>query len=51
VLAGASLGSLIGGFVVAVLAIPAVGALQVLVKEAWQATAPDQAPGIPGACG
>jgi len=46
VLVGASLGSLIGGifggFVAALLAIPTAGALQVLVKEAWQATAPDQ---------
>jgi predicted PurR-regulated permease PerM len=46
VLAGASLGSLIGGmfggFVAALLAIPTAGALQVLVKELWQATAPDQ---------
>jgi len=46
VLAGASLGSLIGGifggFVAALLAIPTAGALQVLVKEIWQATAPDQ---------
>jgi predicted PurR-regulated permease PerM len=46
VLAGASLGSQIGGlpggFVAALLAIPTAGALQVLVKEAWQATAPDQ---------
>ena len=46
VLAGASLGTLIGGifggFVAALLAIPTAGALQVLVKEAWQATAPDQ---------
>ena len=44
VLAGASLGSLIGGifggFVAALLAIPTAGALQVLVKEIWQATAP-----------
>jgi AI-2E family transporter len=43
VLAGASLGTLIGGmfggFVAALLAIPTAGALQVLVKEAWQATA------------
>jgi predicted PurR-regulated permease PerM len=48
VLVGASLGSLIGGlfggFVAALLAIPAAGALQVLVREAWQATAPPQAP-------
>ena len=46
VLVGASLGSLIGGifgaFVAALLAIPTAGALQVLVKEVWQATAPDQ---------
>ena len=45
VLAGASLGTLIGGisggFVAALLAIPTAGALQVLVKEVWQATAPD----------
>jgi predicted PurR-regulated permease PerM len=46
VLIGASLGSLIGGifggFVTALLAIPTAGVLQVLVKEVWQATAPDQ---------
>ena len=46
VLVGASLGTLIGGlfggFVAALLAIPTAGALQVLVKEIWQATAPDQ---------
>jgi predicted PurR-regulated permease PerM len=46
VLVGASLGSLIGGmfggFVAALLAIPTAGAVQVLVKEVWQATAPDQ---------
>ncbi len=45
VLVGASIGSLIGGifggFVAALLAIPTAGALQVLVKEIWQATAPD----------
>jgi len=43
VLVAASLGSLVGGifggFVAALLAIPAAGALQVLVKEIWQATA------------
>ena len=47
VLVGASLGSLVGGlfggFVAALLAIPLAGALQVLVKEAWQATAPPSA--------
>ncbi len=46
VLVGASLGNLIGGifggFVAALLAIPTAGALQVLVKEVWQATAPDE---------
>jgi predicted PurR-regulated permease PerM len=44
VLVGASLGSLVGGlfggFVAALLAIPVAGALQVLVREVWQATAP-----------
>ena len=43
VLVGASLGSLVdglfGGFVAALLAIPAGGALQVLTRELWQATA------------
>jgi predicted PurR-regulated permease PerM len=49
VLVGASLGSLVGGlfggFVAALLAIPAAGALQVLVREVWQSTAPP--PGEP----
>ncbi len=48
VLVGASLGSLVGGlfggFVAALLAIPVAGALQVLVREAWQATAPKVLP-------
>jgi predicted PurR-regulated permease PerM len=48
VLVGASLGSLVGGlfggFVAALLAIPVAGALQVLVREAWQATAYDPGP-------
>jgi predicted PurR-regulated permease PerM len=43
VLVGASLGSwiggLAGGFVAALLAIPAAGAIQVVVREIWQATA------------
>jgi predicted PurR-regulated permease PerM len=47
VLVGASLGSLVGGlfgaFVAALLAIPAAGALQVLVREAWRATDPKTA--------
>jgi len=45
VLVGASLGSwvggLFGGFVAALLAIPAAGALQVVVREVWQSTGPD----------
>ena len=51
VLVGASLGSLVGGlfggFVAALLAIPAAGALQVLVREAWQAAAPPPDPPPP----
>jgi predicted PurR-regulated permease PerM len=43
VLIGAELGNLVGGlfggFVAALLAIPVGGAVQVLVREAWQATA------------
>jgi len=48
VLIGAELGNLVGGlfggFVAALLAIPVGGALQVLVREAWQATAAPPAP-------
>jgi predicted PurR-regulated permease PerM len=48
ILVGASLGSLVdglfGGFVAALLSIPAAGALQVLVREAWRATAPTAPP-------
>ena len=44
ILVGASIGSWIGGifgaFVAALLAIPAAGAIQVLVREIWQSTAP-----------
>ncbi len=44
ILIGASIGSWIGGifgaFVAALLAIPAAGAIQVLVREVWQSTAP-----------
>jgi predicted PurR-regulated permease PerM len=44
VLVGAELGNLVGGlfggFVAALLAIPLAGALQVLVREAWQASGP-----------
>jgi predicted PurR-regulated permease PerM len=50
ILVGAEIGNWIGGifgaFVGALLAIPAAGALQVLIKELWQATAP---PGTPEA--
>ena len=42
---GSLVGGLFGGFVAALLAIPAAGALQVLVREVWQATAPP--PGEP----
>jgi predicted PurR-regulated permease PerM len=44
ILVGASLGSWIGGFfggfVAALLAIPAAGAIQVIVKSVWQSTEP-----------
>jgi predicted PurR-regulated permease PerM len=44
ILVGASLGSWLGGtfgaFVAALIAIPTAGALQVIVREVWQATAP-----------
>jgi predicted PurR-regulated permease PerM len=46
ILVGASIGSWIGGifgaFVAALLAIPAAGAMQVIVREAWLASAPQQ---------
>jgi predicted PurR-regulated permease PerM len=48
ILVGASLGSWIGGFfggfVAALLAIPAAGAIQVIVKSVWQSTSPTQDP-------
>ena len=48
ILVGASIGSLIGGifggFVTALLAIPTAAAIQIVVREIWQATAP----GMPG---
>jgi predicted PurR-regulated permease PerM len=48
ILVGASLGAWVGGifgaFVAALLAIPIAGALQVLIREVWQATAPPPAP-------
>ena len=49
ILVGASIGSWIGGifgaFVAALLAIPAAGAIQVLVREVWQDTAPESGAG------
>jgi len=51
VLAGASVGSWIGGvfgaFVAALLAIPAAGAIQVLVREIWRETSPVALAGRP----
>lgn len=51
VMVGASLGSLVGGlfggFVAALLAIPAAGALQVLVREAWRLSGPPAATTAP----
>ena len=57
VLVGAELGNLVGGlfggFVAALLAIPLAGALQVLVREAWQASGskPFQTPTPPSGDG
>ena len=52
ILVGASIGSWIGGifgaFVAALLAIPAAGAIQVVIRELWQATAPAGCPAGPG---
>lgn len=49
ILVGASLGSWIGGifgaFVAALIAIPTAGALQVIMRELWQSTAPEQPAG------
>jgi predicted PurR-regulated permease PerM len=48
ILVGASIGSWVGGvfgaFVAALLSIPAAGALQVMVRELWRATAPEPPP-------
>ena len=48
ILVGASVGDLVGGlfggFVGTLLAIPTAGSIQVVVREVWQATAPDAAP-------
>jgi predicted PurR-regulated permease PerM len=52
ILIGASIGSWVGGifgaFVAALLSIPAAGAIQVLVRELWLATAPQQTALPPG---
>jgi predicted PurR-regulated permease PerM len=52
ILVGASLGSWIGGFfggfVAALLAIPAAGAIQVIVRTFWHSTDPVVAPGAAG---
>ena len=47
---GTWIGGLFGGFVAALLAIPAAGAVQVIVAETWRATAPPGAgqPSPPG---
>jgi predicted PurR-regulated permease PerM len=53
ILVGASLGSWLGGtagaFVAALIAIPTAGALQVITRELWRATAPQ--PAVPPAAG
>jgi predicted PurR-regulated permease PerM len=47
---GSWIGGLFGGFVAALLAIPAAGALQVIVTEVWRATAaPPPPPPLPAA--
>jgi len=35
--------------VAALIAIPTAGAIQVVTREIWQATAPSEQPGTPGA--
>jgi predicted PurR-regulated permease PerM len=44
---GSWIGGLFGGFVAALLAIPAAGAGQVIVSELWRDTAPPAPPGAP----
>ena len=41
---GSWIGGFFGGFVAALLAIPIAGATQVIVREVWQSTAPDEQP-------
>jgi hypothetical protein len=45
---GSWIGGLFGGFVAALLAIPAAGAGQVIVSELWRDTAPPGPAGPPG---
>src|SRR5215467_63816 len=45
---GSWIGGLFGGFVAALLAIPAAGAAQVIVSELWRGTAPPAPAGPPG---
>ena len=45
---GSWIGGLFGGFVAALLAIPAAGAGQVIVSELWRDTAPPAPAGPPG---
>src|SRR6266852_28212 len=40
ILIGTSIGDFFGGFVAALVSIPCAAALQVVVRELWQATAP-----------
>jgi predicted PurR-regulated permease PerM len=53
ILVGASLGSWLGGtfgaFVAALIAIPTAGAIQVVTREIWRATAPPDPSGTPSA--
>src|SRR5690348_152077 len=48
---GSWIGGLFGGFVAALLAIPAAGAGQVIVSELWRDTAPPAPAGSPGPAG
>jgi len=48
---GSWIGGLFGGFVAALLAIPAAGAAQVIVSELWRNTAPSGPPGAAGGPG
>lgn len=47
---GSWIGGLFGGFVAALLAIPAAGALQVIVREAWRMSGPPPDASVAAAC-